>query len=242
MESWRCVCCGAVRWGRGGRRRRIKATCAARTAKSRRACVLRFFEKRKQSQAKTSDVQQSCVSLNPRGKEEDVPRGRRRESLGTRRSDAEKRKSPGTAAGGKKKEEAAAQCAGTGRQAHKPASRTHAASKGQGPRGGGGASRAPGHTATHPADTPLTHPQHTRHTPATHPARAADTPLTHPTRDTPATHPADTPATHPQHTRPPHPAAPGTHPPSRTPHTPRPAPVRDRAEGDLCGGTGLSEV
>lgn len=217
----RVLRCGAVRWG--GRRRRIKAdarvcltprgkrgssprrintTCGAHGETQTRVCL-----------ASLSVARLSCVSLSPRGKEEAVPRGRRRDSLGTRRSDAEKRKSPGTATGGKKKkEEAAAQSAGTGRQAHKPASRTHA-EEATAP-GGGGGSRAPGHTASirpraHPADTPQTHPRHTRHTPATHPARAADTPLTHP---------ADTPATHPRHTRP---ATPSRHT-RHTPTQPRP--------------------
>lgn len=160
-----CVWCGGD-GGRGGRRRRIKATCCAHGEKQTRV----------------------CVCLIPRGKEEEVPRGRQRGSLGThkeqrpgvgddgQRQDAEKRKSPGTVARGKDR-----------RSTAQPASRTHAEAIAQG-RGGG---EHPGahcfhpaaHTAplTHPASTPPTHPAHARDTPDTRPPHARDTPDTHPT-------------------------------------------------------------
>ena len=92
------------------------------------------------------------------------------------------------------------------------------------PRGGGGGLADPGAHCFQPAahTAPLTHPANTR------PRHTRDTPGTRPrhTRHTPATHARDTPR---QHT----PDTPGTHPPSRAPDTPRPPPVRDRAEGGL---------
>ena len=215
---------------RGGEIWKLGVACAA--VRCGRACVFDSpGKKRKQSQANKSDVRRarrkadarvSCVSLSRAsvlrlfespGKRGSGPK----ETAARLPGDAKirrgkKRKSPGTGARGKRG------------QAHKPASRTHAASKGHGGRGEGGGVAGPGAHCfhPHPADTPLTHPRHTRPTPATHPARAADTPLTHPTRDTPATHPADTPATHPRHTRHTqphpahtHPAAPPTRPDTR---------------------------
>ena len=190
------MCCG-------GRRRRIKATCAAHVAKKTRVCV--------------------CVI--PRGKEE-VPRGlpaarvpgdTRKATAGVRddgqRQDAEKRKSPGG------RPRAAPLVPGdrggnNGREVrHNP--RRGQTQKKRPAEGRGAGSRAPGaHTrsceaahpeAAHTADTP----RGRRHGPPTHP----DTPLTHPPHA--LTHPTPTPR---------------THPPSRAPDTPRPPPVRDRAQ------------
>ena len=97
---------------------------------------------------------------------------------------------------------------------HRHTQKLAGAREGGGSRGPRGTLHNPrrGHTQTRPANTPRHTPdtprQHTRHTPATHP-------------HTPGTRP-DTPATRPR-----------THPPSRAPDTPRPPPVRDRAEGGL---------
>ena len=208
------VACAAVR------RRRIKATCGAHVESQTRvclACVCIPGDKRGRSPKGTAARVSGDATINSRG----VRDGEK---------DAEKGKSPGTAAGGKEEEAAA----------HNP--RRRHTQKRPRARGGGGGVAGPGahcfQPAAHTRAKPLTHPastrpRHTRHTPVTHPA---DTPPTHPphARHTPATHSPDTPS---QHT----PDTPGTHPPSRAPDTPRPPPVRDRAERGLCG-TGLSGV
>lgn len=226
-ENWSCVWCGAVRWARRSRR-----TATANKSDVRRA-------------RREADARVSCVSLNPRGKEEEeeVPRGRQRESLGTRgatpggegrRPDAEKEEVPGDSLPGAAGAQPASRTHAEGTPPTHPTHARGTARPASGAEGRGGGSRAPGHTASIQPRTPLTHPATT---PATHPA---NTPPTHPphARDTPGT-----PATPRRHTR----DTPGTHPPSRTPRTPRPTPVRDRAEvfrfsraeGQECCGPAL---
>ena len=187
-ENWSCVWCGAVRGG--GRRRRIKATCGAHVETQTRVCLASVFE----SPGKRG--------TSPKGTAARVPGDATINSRGARNGgkDAEKGKSPGTAAGGK--EEAAAHNPRRGHTRKRPRAR-----------GGGGGLAGPGahcvHPAAHTRAKPLTHPAHPADTPAPHPAR--HTQPTHP-RHTPLTHPANTPPTHPAHT---HPAAPQTHPDRR---------------------------
>ena len=198
-ENWSCVCGRRCVWC-GGRRRRIKATCAAHVAKKTRVCVCLIPRGKEEvpwgRQRGSLGTHAKQRPETRRGKEEVPrgPRGKRQTKYGTTRvEDTRRGDRPGEGGGG----------ADPGAHCFHPAAR---------PQGRGGGSRGPrgtlhnprrGHTQTRPANTP-------RHTP--------DTPRQH-TRHTPATHP-DTPATRPRHTRHPphartHPAAPPTHPDRR---------------------------
>ena len=191
-ENWSCVCGRRCVWC-GGRRRRIKATCAAHVAKKTRVCVCLIPRGKEEvpwgRQRGSLGTHAKQRPETRRGKEEVPrgPRGKRQTKYGTTRvEDTRRGDRPGEGGG----------VADPGAHCFHPAAR---------PQGRGGGVAGPGaHCTTRVEDT-------RRHGPPTHP----DTPLTHPA-NTPATRPRHT-LTHPPHAR----DTPDTHP-THAPTQPRP--------------------